>query len=127
MAPPKKSTLEGLPEPLKEGEFNDLFKRIVKTRTWRERMPLWKTYFESLLYIRDDLQMEIELQARSLDAMAEDMQKKKKADILEKKIRVIRLEYEFLQGKEVGLHQIETKFASKMAITQRSTEFPCLM
>jgi hypothetical protein len=67
---------------------------------------VWKTDF-CLLYVRDQLQWYIQNETKSLARAIKDMQKNANASILEKKIRLIRIEFDFVQGKELGLHQIQ--------------------
>ena len=108
-----------------EAEFDDLFHQISKTPSWQERIPLWKTYFFCMLDVRDQLQWAIEYETKSLARATKEMQKDAKASILGKKIRLIRIEFEFVQGKELGLHQIQTEFALAKFPRRHYTDCPC--
>ena len=108
-----------------ETEFDDLFHQIRRTPNWQIRMPLWKKYFFCLLDVRDQLQWDIENETKLLARATKDMQKNANASILGKKIRLIRIEFEFDQGKELGLHQIQTEFALAKSPRRHYTDCPC--
>jgi hypothetical protein len=108
-----------------EAKFDDLFHQISKTLSWQDRMPLWKTYFFCMLEVRDQLQWDIEIETKSLARATKDMQKNAKASILKKKIRLIRIELEFVQVKELGLHQIQSEFALAKFPRRHYTDCPC--
>ena len=78
-----------------------------------------------MLDVRDQLQWAIEYETKSLARATKEMQKDAKASILGKKIRLIRIEFEFVQGKELGLHQIQTEFALAKFPRRHYTDCPC--
>jgi hypothetical protein len=108
-----------------EAKFDDLFHQISKTLSWQDRMPLWKTYFFCMLDVRDQLQWDIEIETKSLVRATADLRQKAKASMLGKKIRLIRIDFEFAQGKELGLHQIQTEFALAKLPRRHFTDCPC--
>ena len=78
-----------------------------------------------MLDVRDQLQWDIEIETKSLAGATKDMQKNAKASILKKKIRLIRIELEFVQGKELGLHQIHCEFTLAKSPRRHYTDCPC--
>lgn len=68
------------------------------THDWEERKPEWTRYFGSVLRIGNLLEKEIREETEMLGTMARDMQRHCMINITDRKVVLIRLELEYVQG-----------------------------